>query len=73
LTTKLTYKQRLQYELIDIDDDLKRFAHVYPQSQCIVDRIRDMLGRCVHLMDGVDTLDFCSPFTNGGRGGGAAD
>jgi hypothetical protein len=63
---KLSYKQRLQYELIDIDHDLKRLAHVYPQSQPIVDRIRDMLGRCVHLMDGVDTREFCSGFANDG-------
>ena len=63
---KLSYKQRLQYELIDIDQDLQRFVLLYPQAQPITDRIRDMVGRCVHFMDGVDTQEFCSGF--GGRG-----
>ena len=59
----LSYKERLQYEIIDISDDLerltKRSPH-HPQTEFLVDRIRDTLGKCVHLLDSVDTQEFCN-------------
>jgi hypothetical protein len=57
----LTYKQRLQYEIIGIDKDLEKLANqTNPQAKSIVNRIRDTLGRCTHIMDGVDTQEFCN-------------
>lgn len=58
--TTINYKQRLQYELIDIDRDLERFVEIHPSAEAIVFRIRDILGRCSHIIDGTDALEFCN-------------
>ena len=57
--TKLSYKQKLQYELIDISDDLDLFKQIGPQAEPLVRRIHDTIGRCIHLMDGADVRELC--------------
>ena len=57
--TKLSYKQKLQPELIDISHDLERFKHIGPQAESLVRRIQDTIGRCIHLMDGADVRELC--------------
>lgn len=64
--TTFTYKQSLQHEIIDIDEDLDRLTKVHPQLELVVAHIRDMLGRCIHPMTSVGTAEFCSPFGEGG-------
>jgi hypothetical protein len=59
--TELTYKQRLQYELIDIIDDLGRFKLLGPQTESLMRRIQDTIGRCIQLMDGADVRELCHP------------
>ena len=57
--TKLRYKQKLQYELIDISDDLERLKQKGPQAESLVRRIQDTIGRCIHLTDGADVRELC--------------
>jgi hypothetical protein len=59
----LTPKQRIQYEIIDIDDDLWKLAHKHPSSKPTISRIRNVLGLVVHLLDGCDVREFCSVYT----------
>ena len=68
ITQQLTHKQRLQYEIIDIDQDLNRFASSHPMARGLTDRIRNTLGRCTHIMDGCDVAEFCNPYNDGNGG-----
>jgi hypothetical protein len=62
---KLSYRQKLQYELIDISDDLERFKQIGPQAEPLVRRIQDTIGRCIHLLDGADVREFYQAIDRG--------
>jgi hypothetical protein len=63
-------RQRLQLEIVDVDSELERLTILllllHPDIAPIIDRARDLLGRCSHLIygdgddgGGVDLTEFC--------------
>ncbi|HEX6253811.1 MAG TPA: hypothetical protein VFZ55_06290 [Nitrososphaera sp.] len=57
----LSPKQKLQIEIINLDNDLEQLALRAPSIKSLVDKIRDTLGRIVHLADGADVRQLCGP------------
>jgi hypothetical protein len=58
-TYNMSPKQRLQLEIVDIDEDLERSTTVYPSAGPTIAGIRESLGRYIHVVNGVDVLEFC--------------
>jgi hypothetical protein len=55
---RLTQKERIQLEIIDVDHDLQQLARRDPATRSMVDRIRDALANIVFLVDDVDVREF---------------
>jgi hypothetical protein len=51
---------RLQFEIIDVDSQLEHIARLYTDTIQTIDRVRDLLGRYSHMINGVDMARFCS-------------
>jgi len=65
-STGLSPKQKLQLEIIMIDEYLEQLGDKYPESRPTIDHLRDVLGRIMHLTEGVDVRELCEgPFTGG--------
>jgi hypothetical protein len=62
----LNPKQKLQIEVITIDEYLQELSTKYPESRQTVDSLRDTLGKIVHLADGADVTELCGRFDDAG-------
>lgn len=61
----LSPKQKLQIEVISIDEYLQELSTKYPESKATIDSLLDKLGKIVHLADGADLRELCGPFDGG--------
>ena len=63
VSSGLSLKQKLQLEIITIDEYLETLSDKHPESKHTLDSFRDTLGRIVHLAEGLDVDKYCSnPF-----------
>jgi hypothetical protein len=58
-------KRCLQFQIIELDTELKNVCRLYPKTKPTVDVARDLLGRFSHSISGVaDVREYCDNLAN---------